>query len=117
MRSPHLPAVRRNAVPLLAASLLMVGAAGCTSDAPTPAEPYAGSFSEMAQQNINASNAIVVTSSAELVAALVPANAGHRILVHAGSYNLGQTLVVPDGATLEGEGVMQLDQARLPIGL
>lgn len=60
--------------------------------------------------------AIVVTSSAELVAALVPENAGRRILVRAGSYAIAAPLTVPDGTTLEGEGVMQFDAAGLPMG-
>jgi hypothetical protein len=50
------------------------------------------------------------------MAALVPENAGRRIRVRSGSYNVSQPLVVPDGATLEGEGVMLMDASRLPSG-
>lgn len=60
--------------------------------------------------------AIVVTTTAELEAALVPESAGKRILVKAGVYDLGNALTVPDGATLTGEGVMAFDAAGLPSG-
>ena len=59
---------------------------------------------------------IIVSSSAELVAALTPENAGRRIVVRAGSYVIDQPLTVPDGAMLEGEGVMLLDDGGLPAG-
>jgi hypothetical protein len=59
---------------------------------------------------------IVVTTVAELQSALSPANAGARILVRAGVYDVSQTLNVPDRAILVGEGVMSLDESRLPIG-
>jgi hypothetical protein len=61
-------------------------------------------------------DAIIVTNSAGLVAALVPANAGRTIFARAGSYDIGQKLVVPDGATLAGEGQMLLDDSGLPTG-
>jgi hypothetical protein len=59
---------------------------------------------------------VVVTTSAELLAALTAENAGRRILVRAGAYAITQPLIVPDGAMLEGEGVMQFDGAGLPVG-
>ncbi len=59
---------------------------------------------------------IVVTTTAELEAALTPANAGARILVRAGEYDLGQALTLPDGATLVGEGEMGFDGSGLPMG-
>src|SRR6266542_1681157 len=59
---------------------------------------------------------IVVTTTAELEAALSPANEGAQILVRAGEYDLSQALTVPDGATLAGEGVMQFDPSGLPTG-
>ena len=59
---------------------------------------------------------IVVTTAAELAAALVPANEGARILVTAGEYDVSTALTVPDGATLEGEGVMTFDGSGLPGG-
>ena len=60
---------------------------------------------------------IVVTTTAELQAALTPANAGQRILVRAGDYEIGQALTVPDDATLVGEGQMTFDDAGLPAGI
>src|SRR5262245_39617881 len=59
---------------------------------------------------------IVVTTVAELQSALSPANAGARILVRAGEYDLSQALTVPDRATLVGEGVMSFDESGLPTG-
>jgi hypothetical protein len=65
---------------------------------------------------VNEANAIVVTNAAELVGALVPANAGQKILLRPGTYDVAQKLTVPDGATLAGEGEMLLDGAGLPTG-
>ena len=59
---------------------------------------------------------IIVTTTAELEAALTPANAGKRILVRAGEYDLSQALTVPDDATLVGEGEMNFDDSGLPTG-
>src|SRR5215510_14109693 len=59
---------------------------------------------------------IVVTTAAELQSALSPANAGARILVRAGVYDVSQALTVPDRATLVGEGVMSFDESGLPAG-
>jgi hypothetical protein len=59
---------------------------------------------------------IVVSSAAELIAALSPENAGRRIVARAGTYHVDTPLTVPDGVSLEGEGVMLLDAAGLPSG-
>lgn len=64
----------------------------------------------------SAANSIVVGTAAELLSALAPENAGRRILVRAGTYSIDAPLTVPDGVTLEGEGVMQFDGAGLPAG-
>lgn len=61
-------------------------------------------------------NTAVISSSAELIAALVPANAGRRIRIRAGTYDLVQPLTVPDGMTLEGEGVMRFAPDGHPTG-
>jgi hypothetical protein len=58
--------------------------------------------------------AIVVNDASELVAALTPANAGRLILARRGTYAVRSPLIVPDGATLEGEGVMR--RSDLPDG-
>ena len=63
-----------------------------------------------------ASPTIIVTTASELAAALSPANAGARILVRAGVYDVTQALTVPDDATLVGEGVMIFDESGLPTG-
>ncbi|HTY40321.1 MAG TPA: hypothetical protein VMH79_00475 [Thermoanaerobaculia bacterium] len=59
---------------------------------------------------------VVVRNVAELEAAMVPGNAGKRIEVRAGVYDLGNALTVPDGATVIGDGVMTLGADGLPAG-
>ncbi len=59
---------------------------------------------------------IVVSSPAELVAAMNPANEGRRILVRAGVYDVGSSLALPERASLVGEGVMQFDASGMPLG-
>ena len=61
-------------------------------------------------------NTATISSSAELVAALDPAYAGRHIHVRAGTYEVQQPLTVPDGMTIEGEGVMLLDASGHPTG-
>jgi hypothetical protein len=63
-----------------------------------------------------ATRSIEVTTSQELEAALTPENAGARIRVRAGDYVVVHPLVVPDGASLVGEGVMLVDESGLPVG-
>jgi len=60
--------------------------------------------------------AIVVTTTAELEAAMVPENAGKKIQVKAGVYDLNNALTVPERATVVGDGVMTFDDAGLPAG-
>jgi hypothetical protein len=59
---------------------------------------------------------LLVRTSGQLVEALTPGNAGRRILVARGEYRIDRPLQVPDGATLEGEGVMKFDADGLPAG-
>ena len=101
---------------LFACALVAAGSVSCASDAPGPTEPLLAGRSTAANPSVHDENPIIVSSSAELVAALVPANAGHRVRVRFGTYNVSQPLFVPDGATLEGEGVMLLDGSGLPTG-
>ncbi len=61
-------------------------------------------------------NTATISTSAELVAALVPSNAGRRIRIRSGTYDIKQLLIVPDSMTLEGEGVMGFDTDRRPTG-
>jgi hypothetical protein len=67
-------------------------------------------------QNSLVGTPVEVTTTAELIAALSPVNAGRRILVHAGTYDLTQPLSIPDSITLEGEGTMLVDESGLPAG-
>jgi hypothetical protein len=59
---------------------------------------------------------MLVRTSGQLVEALTPANAGRRIRVTRGEYRIDRPLQVPDGATLEGEGVMSFGADGLPAG-
>ena len=99
------------------AALAAVGAASVTacggvSEGAVP--PPEGGGVELGSQL--SSPTIIVTTAPELAAALSPANAGARILVRAGVYDVSQALIVPDDATLAGEGVMIFDESGLPTG-
>lgn len=63
-----------------------------------------------------ATQPLVVRTYAELVDALQPGNAGRRIRVARGEYPVDRALHVPDGATLEGEGIMRIGSDGLPEG-
>lgn len=84
---------------------------GCSNDEAMTSAPITNARNLQA-----AGSTIVVGSAAELAAALVPENAGQRILVRAGTYAIDALLTVPDGVTLEGEGIMQFDGTGLPVG-
>jgi hypothetical protein len=88
---------------LLAAGALALALAGSRTPVVSP-EPAAGE------------PALVVQSAPQLVAALQPGNAGRRIRILRGDYDVDRPLVVPDGATLEGEGVMVIGPDGLPGG-
>lgn len=115
MRSLRPPVVRRAPYPLFTATLLATASVSCASDMRTT-EPLVAESGVAANSSVQDANAIVVSSSAELLAALVPDNAGRRIHVRSGNYDVSQPLFVPDRATLEGEGVMLLDDSGLPTG-
>ena len=93
--------------PLISGSVFL--AAAC-SDPVTPSAP------ELQPAQSVSGNAISVSTATDLMAALVPENAGRRILVQAGTYEIDHRLTVPDGVTLEGEGQMLFDEAGLPSG-
>jgi hypothetical protein len=63
-----------------------------------------------------AAQPLLVSSFPQLVEALQPANAGRHIRLLRGEYAVDRPLVVPDGATLEGEGVMVIGPDGLPAG-
>lgn len=100
----------------LALALFVIGAVGCATDSPNPTGPAIAGMDGPAETKVHHENAIVVSNSVELTAALVPENAGRRIRVRAGDYSLTLPLTVPDQVTLEGEGVMLFDDAGLPTG-
>ena len=64
----------------------------------------------------SAQDPIVVTTSAELEAALSPSNAGRHIWVRAGTYDVSHALQVPDYASVIGESQMIFDAFGLPQG-
>ena len=101
---------------LFAFALVTASSVSCAWDSPSPTEPRLAGGGAAADRSNRDENAISVSSSDELVAALVPENTGRRIRVLLGTYNVSQPLVVPDGATLEGEGEMLLDGSGLPTG-
>lgn len=93
--------------------LVTGGMLGCGREEPAGLAPVDG---EAASRHEAEEEAIVVTNTAELVAALTSDNAGRRILLRAGSYPLTAPLVVPDSVALQGEGDMDFDAAGLPAG-
>lgn len=108
---------RNSAVSLLVAlTLLSTAIVACATDTPNPAGPNIKSLGAPASENGWDNNAIIITNSAELMAALVPENAGRHIRLRAGDYSVTQPLTVPDGVTLEGDGVMLFDGVGLPTG-
>ncbi len=62
----------------------------------------------------DSSTALTVSSSAELIAALAPQSKARHIFLQPGEYALDRALLVPDGVTLEGAGVMRLENG-LPL--
>ena len=97
----------RDLYPVLAFALL-------TACSESPLQPAAPGSKTMDNAAPAVSPAIVVSSAAELQAALAGATAGSTILVEPGSYVVGAPLIVPDGVTLQGNGIMQGDD--LPTG-
>jgi hypothetical protein len=99
------------------AALLVIGGVSWnayrgSAIAESPAPARAGTVPALKFVN----NTAAISTSAELVAALAPANAGRRIRIRAGTYDIDQTLTVPDGMTLEGEGVMLFAADGHPTG-
>jgi hypothetical protein len=113
MRSPAPSNSSRHHIALL----LLVGSIAllaCGPDASSPIGSPGSAHHDATSENI--APTVTVGTSAGLAAALTPANAGARIHLLAGSYTVSQPLTVPDGAVLEGEGIMQFDDAGHPRG-
>lgn len=90
-------------------ALTLVSATACKDSVGPIAAP-------LSAQRSSLGSVIEVTTTPELLAALAPGNAGQRILVRAGTYDIDRPIMVPDGVTLEGEGTMLTDDAGLPSG-
>jgi hypothetical protein len=58
---------------------------------------------------------IDVTDEADLINALIPRNAGRTIRLLSLEYKIEKPLTVPNGATLQGAGVMLFDDQGLPV--
>lgn len=71
---------------------------------------------QLSVHNALLENTVVVGTTDELISALSSANAGERILLRAGTYDIDHPLTVPDSITLEGEGSMLSDASGLPAG-
>lgn len=102
----------RHRVPLLLIASTAI--LGCSPDAPGPVDPL--SRGTRGSADASTTPTITVSTSADLASALSAANAGTRIHLRAGSYTVDHPLIVPDGAVLEGDGVMQFDRAGRPAG-
>jgi hypothetical protein len=96
--------------------LLTSAATGCSPDTTRSTDPLFAKDVPAINSNDIPDDAIIVTNSAELVAALVTENAGRLIHMQSGTYTVSQPLSVPDHATLEGEGQMLRDDSNLPTG-
>ncbi|HLF30932.1 MAG TPA: hypothetical protein VI566_07880, partial [Xanthomonadales bacterium] len=68
-----------------------------------------------ASEQSDSGDVVLVSTAAELVAALEPQSAVLHIRVRRGDYAVDRPLTVPDGAILEGEGIMRVDNG-LPVG-
>ena len=78
--------------------------------------PLSGSESARPERRLStASRSVVVTTAAELDAAL-SAGTDLTIFVQRGTYQLDHAIQVPDGTALIGEGTMQYDDSGLPTG-
>ena len=79
--------------------------------------PLSGSESSRPEPRLStASRSVVVTTAAELDAALSAGTGDLTIFVQRGTYLLDHAIQVPDGTALIGEGEMQYDDSGLPTG-
>ncbi|HVD60995.1 MAG TPA: serine/threonine-protein kinase [Gemmatimonadaceae bacterium] len=105
---------RRSALPIaVVTALLLIGGVSWSFYRRNAGAPT-GTATLPALKFVN--NSALISTSAELVAALSPEFAGRRIHVRAGNYAIDRTLVVPDGMTLEGEGRMRFAADGHAIG-
>ena len=71
-------------------------------------------FAAVTPASAESKTPIVVSDANALQRAVASAHVGDRILVRPGEYRIARTLVVPDGVSVEGSGVMQ--GGGLPTG-
>jgi hypothetical protein len=117
-RTPRRRRARKGMLPVIGfAALVTISAVvwNVSRGKVTPESPAAAGGSNVPVLKF-VGNTATVASSAELIAALVPSNAGRHILVRAGTYDLDRPLTVPDRMSLEGEGVMRFDADGHPTG-
>jgi hypothetical protein len=75
-----------------------------------------GIMAEPANAHDAATDAIVVRTPAELLAAVSSGTGEHEIHVARGRYSIDQPIVVPDGVAITGDGVMRFDDDGTPSG-
>jgi hypothetical protein len=68
------------------------------------------------EESAVAGQPLVVSSVPQLIEALQPGNEGRHIRIPRGDYAVDRPLVVPDGVTLEGDGVMVIGPDGRPTG-
>jgi hypothetical protein len=61
-------------------------------------------------------DSIVVRTSAELLTALSSGKGAHEIHIARGRYSIDQPIVVPDGVSITGDGVMRFEEDGTPTG-
>ena len=83
----------------IAIALFAVTTMSCSTDEVNPTEPISSERGGLAGSNTIDPTAIVVSNTAELEAALTPANAGRLIQIRAGLYNLTELLHVRNDFT------------------
>jgi len=78
--------------------------------------PLSGSERSRSEPLSTASPSIVVTTAAELVAALSSDTGDLTVVVQPGTYQLNHSIEVPDHVRLVGGGTMLYDESDLPTG-
>ncbi|MEO8194917.1 MAG: serine/threonine-protein kinase [Gemmatimonadales bacterium] len=114
-RTPRRRRVRTSVLPIAgaAAGLIVIGALSWIMYQ-QGAAPSSTAQASAVVKFVN--NSATISTPAELVAALVPANAGRRVHLDAGAYDIDRPLTVPDGMTIEGEGVMAFAREGFATG-
>ncbi|HEX6573391.1 MAG TPA: serine/threonine-protein kinase [Gemmatimonadaceae bacterium] len=91
-------------MPMASLGVILLSALGAVTWLSSGSRPAAPNPATPAVRFVN--NAAVISTSSELLAVLSPANEGKHVRLKPGTFTIDRPLVVPDGMTLEGEGVM-----------